>query len=701
MASTRRRHLEELSGRHTDRQDAGGSNAGPADSRTGFTNMKKIRLFGLPGFWAILLLAAIALLVTLLTSCGRMGEDVGGSSASPEETPSASAVQSAILPASPETTASDTPEPSSSVIEAEAWPIPRGSMTDAGLMYGYVDREGKFLIDPMFESAEPFTTRGLAVVADNRGACAVIDWTGEQVIPWKVADIALQDNGLVLVRLTSGESEYDYTGTEVYNEEGKLLFTHPDYLASYSEGYAPSLLEGRRGYLDETGRLAIPLEEQDLGAFVNGFAPVAKSYGQPRHYVGTDGMDATAAISNGISVFLDTDSQLFGYRNADGSVLVPASFLEAEPFRDGTAIVQYNSDPTQFGGLYGLLGTDGKYRIDPESSGIRRLGNGLFAVGEMLGEPNWLPWDYMNYVMLALFDSKGRALTDFVMTDIQDAGEGAVAVCDGKAIRFVDSFGLPRADLPTIQGQGILKLDGGYLTGVVDRFSVVLDKKGNPLAVLRNGMDLGEGLYLSDEIAEGSRFTDLKYPVLSGMADSDVEARINKALKDAMGASGIGEQEKDPDTGMSYVETVEGGWHAWRVGDLLCVEQDAYWYALGAAHGMPSLETLHLDLTTGSLHSLGDLFKADEQEAAMALLSRLVTETIVLEMEEVGYFVESVEVLPTQTFRLTEEGLVLYWPPYELASYAAGFRDFLIPWATLDPVLDKAGSALWHSMNLE
>ena len=83
----------------------------------------------------------------------------------------------------------------------------------------------------------------------------------------------------------------------------------------------------------------------------------------------------------------------------------------------------------------------------------------------------------------------------------------------------------------------------------------------------------------------------------------------------------------------------------------------------------------------------------------MDILSKFVTDKIILEMDEVGYFVESVKVTPEQSFRLTGVGITLYWPPYELASYAAGFREFSIPWSELESVIDRTGP-LWKAMKL-
>lgn len=111
------------------------------------------------------------------------------------------------------------------------------------------------------------------------------------------------------------------------------------------------------------------------------------------------------------------------------------------------------------------------------------------------------------------------------------------------------------------------------------------------------------------------------------------------------------------------------------------------------------MATLHFDMNTGEEIVLQDLFTTDAWDDALRFLSDHVTETVQKDMEEVGYFVDQVDVAAGQDFRLTKEGLVLYWHPYELASYAASFREFLIPWEELAPFLDKEGPA-WAAMRL-
>lgn len=627
-------------------------------------------------------LAILALTFVLLTACGR----VPGGVVSPSPgVASVSSVNTAV------------PIGQMGIAGANGWPVPRGMMTDDGLKYGYLGNTGSFIVQPVFQSVMPFASTGLAVVVNSEGKSGVIDTTGKQVVPWQQASISLLDNGMILVYLMDGDGSF--TDTEARDASGALVFRQKGFLEPYAEGFAPSTAEGRRGYLDEKGNLAIPLKAEDLGSFSGGYAQVAVKYGEPRHYIGIDGKDATATVSNGLSVFVDAETNRFGYKKADGSLLVPATLVEAEPFRNGTAIVQFNADMTAYAVRYGLMGLDGKWRIQPEHSGIRRLENGLFAVGEKLKNATWMPYGYMQYSSLALYEANGSPLTDFILTGIQDAGDGFTALCDGKKIWFVDAAGQKADSLPSVPGEGILRLDNGYLTGNINGFDTILNRAGQTMAVLKSETDLGNGWFLTDEKAAGNRFSHLMFPVLSGMSDSAVMAKINAAIRAAMGTAIVREPQIDEQTGVADVETIDGGWKAWRIGNLLCIEQEAYAYSLGAAHGMPMLQTLHIDSGTGRLYKLAELFKTDAVRTAMDILSKFVTDKIILEMDEVGYFVESVKVTPEQSFRLTGVGITLYWPPYELASYAAGFREFSIPWSELESVIDRTGP-LWKAMKL-
>lgn len=639
-------------------------------------------------------LVILFLLVSFQTACTRVENEAspGPAITSTSETAEASAT------AAPEASPSVEATPSATNSSAEAsWPIPRGKLTPDGVRYGYADAGGNFVIDPVYESAMPFSTTGKAVVSDTKGNRAVISLDGRQIIPMRLFNMNILPNGFIMARTNVLDPFDNIETTAVFDKDGKLLFQHPGYLNDFSDGLALSYEKERYGYIDESGSLALPLKEEQLGPFEDGLAIVAETYAHASYYIDKTGDNVTATVSSNLAAYYDEDAKLFGYKKMDGTALTEAIFISAQPFKDGTAIVEYNPD-SEYNGLFGLIDTKGKFLIPAKSCGIKRLRNGLFSVGEILKSSEGMPYEYGNFAILALYDASGKALTDFSMTSVNSVNTDLAVLCDGKHIWFVGKDGKRRDDMPMVAGLGTLQVENGFLTGRVNGFDVVLDLDGKSLAVLRHCIEMDNGLVLTDEKITGDRFADLSYPVLSGMKDAAVQGRLNQEIVNAIGSTFTTEPEVDEDTGVTFIETLDGDWTAWSVGDVLCVEQSAYSYYLGAAHGMPFMQTLHLDLKSGDVFTLSNLFAADKQNDAMVILSKSVTETMVRDMEEIGYFEDSVTVDKNQAFRLTKEGLVLYYAPIEIASYAAGFREFTISWETLDAVLDKEG-VLYRAMN--
>ncbi len=704
---------------------------GAADRLLGSRVRERSRLWRVPTFWVIVLIAFIAVLLMLLTSCGRVvppqgdateppiasaeaepGRDNGsgdnaGTSAKPAPgtTAAPSAGETATAEPSPIPPGDDDPaQGNGDPVRAEdLWPVPKGAMTDEGMRYGYADMDGSFVIAPTFVRAHPFTALGVALVEDGADNRAVVDKTGNLVIPWRQASILVPHSGLIL--LSPFGDGTGSAGTEAYDVTGRLRFSDQGDVNLFSDGLAVVYDEGPDGYgpigyMDEQGELRFYVMAADLREFVDGLAVVAERYGGPQHYIDKTGQDVTASVSDGWKVYQDEATGRFGYRHSDGRYLTDALYLEAEPFRDGTAIVSVNPNMDEYQGLYGLINTSGEWVLEPMYSGIRRMRNGLFLVGEPLRMSGWIGYiPYMDYTDMALFNRKGDMLIDFILQGAEDADAERVSVTDGTWSWFVDASGRPDDSLADLAVNGTFRIFGDLLFGTADGFDSVYRTDGTLLAENRPAVALGDGFELTSALAEGNRYSKLTYPVLRGAPDLMLEGMINNRIKQIMGVGATDEPEVDEQTGIRYVETLDGGWQAWRVGDMLVVEQYPYWYPLGAVHGSPSMVTLHFDLTSGHEMRLINLFMTEKRKEALQFLSERVTADIQRDMEEIGYFVESVEVTLDQPIRMTDEGLVLYWGPYELASYAASFREFLIPWEDLQPYADKAGLA-WQALKL-
>lgn len=664
------------------------------------------RIWRTPTFWVILLLAFLALLVMLLTSCGR-ASNLGTPSATTEGTqpvsiaPSPSGVSPGTAPESgtePSTPVEPTPssEPAAEN-PAGLWLTPWGSMTSEGLRYGFADVSGRLVIPAVYDHVRPFTAQGLAVVGDSDDNSGVIDRTGQFIVPMQQAYIELADEGPILISRYG--DDYSFQETQVFDATGRQLFVTTGSLSPFREGLAVLYQDKTRGYVDLRGNMAIQLDLEWLGDFVDGHALVGKTYDGPRYYIDKAGNDATASVSDGISLYKDTATNRYGYRKPDGSLLTEPLFLEAEPYWNGTAIASVNADPDGYAGLYGLLDTNGQWVMEPIHSGIKRMRNGLLAAGEPLARPTWHYEPYMEYTYMGLYRPDGVRVVDHVLVSVEDASAELVCVSDGLQIWLVDRTGREAQGFSAIPGTGSLRLVGEYLFGTVNGISSVYRQDGSPEAILRTGADLGDGLQLVSAQAVGNRYTRLTYPVLRGLPDQQLQSRINERIADAMGTGLTDEPMVDEETGELYIETMEGDWQGWRVGRVLAVEQYPYWYPLGAAHGMPGIISLHVNLDTGEAITLGDLLDPDKMPQGLAFLSDYVTGIIQHDKDEIGYFVESVEVTPDSFYRLTKDGLELYWAPYELASYAAGFRDFLVPWADLKPYMEVGGEA-WKALQL-
>lgn len=120
--------------------------------------------------------------------------------------------------------------------------------------------------------------------------------------------------------------------------------------------------------------------------------------------------------------------------------------------------------------------------------------------------------------------------------------------------------------------------------------------------------------------------------------------------------------------------------------NIICFRINGYDY-LGGAHGTPYYESFIFDLNTGNRLKAGDFIDLTEEE-----LKNKVLEAVVKRMNEEGRDLfwedaeESVYNIITPDYAnayLSENGIVFYFDPYLIASYAQGFIEIEIPYSEL------------------
>lgn len=195
--------------------------------------------------------------------------------------------------------------------------------------YGYVDKEGNYLINPQFDKAT-FFQNGLALVISD-GLCGYIDTKGNYVIPPAYMDATTFAEGVAWTVKKDGPPV-------AINKKGEALFAlkEADRVYNFSEGMARY-------------RIVSPYDENEyLYGFVN---KKGETVIQPVYSDADDFAEGVAVVAN--------ENEEYGYINKEGELVINHQFDRATSFHRGRAVICSNY-------VYGTIDKDGKYVINPQ-----------------------------------------------------------------------------------------------------------------------------------------------------------------------------------------------------------------------------------------------------------------------------------------------------------------------------------------------
>jgi len=294
----------------------------------------------------------------------------------------------------------------------------------SGDKWGYVDKDGKIIINPQFNAAELFVG-GLALVKSNENKFGYISTDGKYIINPQYADANSFSEGLAPVVPENGSPQY-------IDKKGEVKFTLKQALhcGAFNNGLAAVQIGEKWGYIDKTGALKITPQFKYAQHFSNGMAAV----------VSTD----------------EKDGMTWGFIDTEGKLVINYQFkgFQLLNFNDGLCVVSNTDDK------YGFINKEGKYVINPQFDMAQGFENGFAAVKQ--GES----WGYIDK------DGKNVINPQFIYTQPFNSKVAAVAGTD-KKFGYIGADGKyvinPQFDMATGFKNDIAFVVLGKKWGVIDK----------------------------------------------------------------------------------------------------------------------------------------------------------------------------------------------------------------------------------------
>ena len=233
--------------------------------------------------------------------------------------------------------------------------------------WGYIDKEGRFVIKARFDDALPFSC-GLACVAIDE-KYGYINTDGEIVIDLQFEGGANFHEGRARV---SVDEKCKYINADG-NYISDTLF---DYGEDFSNGLALVMMDEKYGYIDLAGEMVIEPRYVMATSFSSGLAGVRESEDGKCGFINKKGKTAIDFIYDEVGQFVDgiaraVLNETLCYIDTAGTILLAGVNANADDFHEGFARI-INEDE-----LFGLMNSSGKTVIDCKYTYLGPLSNGL------------------------------------------------------------------------------------------------------------------------------------------------------------------------------------------------------------------------------------------------------------------------------------------------------------------------------------
>lgn len=560
-----------------------------------------------------------------------------------------------------------------------------------GKLYGYVNVKGEWIIKPKYKNAYNFTDKNVAIIEENN-KYGLIDNTGKYIIYPKFDSISNFKENRAVFNLDN------FMG--VIDEKGKVINENKyQFISDYNEGRAivGISLEGgfySYGYIDLKGNEIIKPKYQSASQFNEGFS-IVKIKDNEYALINLNGeiestykYNTVFEYGNGLMVFSKDLQGPYGYIDKKGNVVIQPIYEVAEGFKDNVAIVSEGND---FNGPYGLIDLKGEYILKPIYDDIKILGEEMISLGKSIGEDK-----FVNRKIYAIGTTKGKILTDFIYLQVGEYKDNISYASDEEYIFFIDKSGKRIENLPIVKGSGQLSIENNIIYSYIDYEPYYLYKSGKIMYKPSEVIKLNKKYFVVNMKYKPNINYLIYYPKVEGVKNKKVEKKINLKLKEMSYFKPYGESDdNNKNTVITKNDILNYDYYGdfsikFFKKDLLILDMTGYYYPIGAAHGMPSKKTPSINLITGKFYTIGDLFMGGVYW--LGEINKIIEKIIATNKDYDYVFKEDFKGIKfNQDFYIDKDNLYIYFSPYEIGPYSAGFITFKIPFSEIQGMINKNG----------
>lgn len=515
--------------------------------------------------------------------------------------------------------------------------------------------------------------------------------TGSLPLPTVTASPEVSDTELYpAYQETNGQKSYGYI------DGGGNFVIQPVYgsASDFTDGVAVVQDLSLSKVIDRNGNVLFENEDV-ISAYSNGAAVFTKTVGTTRlsGYIDTEGkviIEPNYILADNFNqdnkAYVSTETGKYALIDKSGNILesyeLASNYDTVIAFQDGYVLY---TDPVSK--KTGVVTVGGEQLYEPIYSDINYLGSDRFAVVTSPVEFYELLW-----APCAIFNKEGVRLTEDTLYDLSNYNGEFASATDSKYTYFVELDGKEVTTLPKVEGRGTLTMLGDIIKANIDQEIIYMRKDGSVLWQNDKTAYLDNGISVKAVKFKSNKYVLVNYPQVEGLADLEVQNLINEQLKGFFTDARVNLKEKD-------MLSVEDTFSAQLLNGLLILQKKGYDYPFGAAHGMPIREYYHIDIKTGDFYQLSDLFKegSDYVTKLNMLLKSQIDEQS--KASDTFLFPDSFQgISENQGFIIAKDALIIYFTPYEIAAYAAGFPKFKIPYDDIKDLINDSG-VFWKSFH--